>query len=230
MENLRKKQEDVFDGLENLKKDSNVSMVSAAEDFEQDPRICLTMLYFLPRSLQERIKEEIIEPLRKEDPDQYYYSVGQMHATIQNVRVVADPPNFTEKDVESLNRLAPYFSEHEKLSFDVEGLWKLPTSIGIRCYPNLDTQQFILNLRKRLSEIGLSDDKKYFNSDTVIGNITICRFYKPPSAEFFHTFEKLRKKAFGRIDIDKVSLVSCNVVCYKDTLKVLDEFFMNSRE
>lgn len=216
----------IFNKLESLDRNLDVSTVSTVGDFEKDSRMSLTMVYFLPEELKEKIQKNILEPLKRTDPFQYYYPLDALHITIQNVRVVADPPNFTEQDIDSLKKLASYMEieEQGKLAIQLDGLFKMPTGISIKGYPNIHTQEFILKLRRKLLEIGVADDKKYLSPSIVINNTTLCRFYKPPNKEFLKTFEKIKNINLGNIYVDRISLVSTNAVCHKNKIKILAEF------
>jgi len=223
MKNLRVQQDAVFNKLESLEKRSNVSVVPAAQDFEEDSRMILTMVYFLPDEIKRRIANSIIEPLQKRDPRQYYYSKESLHITIQNIRIMADPPKFTERDIRAVAGLSDYIEDHKGLSFELDGLLKMSASLGVKCYPNQNVQNFVSSLRKKLVDIGVPDDKQYVNN-TVIGNVTLCRFYQPPNTEFMRFIKKNRTINFGRVDVDKISLISSNVVCCKEKTKIMKEF------
>lgn len=224
MENLKEKQDVVFNELESLDKQLNVSTVSPVGKFEDDSRMCLTIVYFLPDKLKEIIKKEILVSLKKADSSQYYYFESLTHITIQNVRVIADSPNFTEENIETIRKSFKNIKSNGKLIFDLKGLLKMKDSLSIKAYPDQNTQEFILNLRKILESIGVPDDKQYVNPVVAIGNITICRLYNTPNKDFLKTFENLKFVDLGKLVVDKMSLITTNAVCHKDKTQIIKTF------
>ena len=223
MQTLKQKQDAVFKDLENIDQNSNVSIVSAPGDYQTDSRMCLTFIYFPSEEIKERIQKEIIEQLKQADPSQHYLHKDALHITIQTIRDIADPQTFTEEDIEKAKGLSDFFQK-QKLSFDFNGLLKMPSSVFVKGFPDDKTQEFILELRKKLIEIGTPDDRRYIDPDTVIGNMTLCRFYKQPNQEFLKTFERIKDIELGRVNINKISLVKMNAVCARDSMEVLKEF------
>jgi len=224
MKNLKEKQDIVFNELESLDKKANVSTVSPVSNFEDDSRMCLTFVYFLPDELKEKIKQEILEPLKKADSSQYYYFESLLHVTIQNIRVIADPPDFTKENIEIIKKPFENIKSSGKLMFDLKGLLKMGGSLAIKAYPDQNTQEFILNLRRWLEKIGVSDDKQYINPEVVIGNITICRFYKTPNKDFLKSLENLKAINLGKLVVNKISLITTNAVCHKNKTQVIKTF------
>ena len=223
MSDLRRKQDAVFEKLESLDEKSDVSIVTAPQNFEKDARICLAMVYFLPDELKRKITNLFTDPLQKIDSPQYYYIKESLHITIQNIRVIANPPNFSQQDIEAINSLSHYINSHKGLGFELDGLFKMPGSFGIKCYPNQKTQEFVLDLREKLAEIRVPDDKKYINN-IVIGNITLSRFYRQPNARFMQFVEENKSINLGSVKVDKISLISTNSVCRKEKTKIIKEF------
>ncbi len=222
MLSLRQKQEAAFNALEN--DNAPVSIVSIPGSYEHDSRICLTMVFFLPIALSKRVTKEIVGPLKTADPKQYFYPFDSLHLTIQNVKVVADPPNFSSKEIELVRNLSLYFKKHNPLFFELNGLLKMKNSAFIKAYPDAETQEFILSLRKKLEEIGVPDDKSYSESSIVTGGITFCRFYTASNNAFMKYFNRIKNIDLGKLRVDKVSLISTNAVAYINKTKVLAEF------
>jgi hypothetical protein len=179
-------------------------------DYEKDGRICLTMVHFPAKDTIDRILDQIIRPLRDIDPKQYYYEAGSLHMTINNVRVIASPENFSSLDIEKLKTLR--FS-HSAFSFRLQGILLSPGSVSIKGYPDQATSDFIIDLRNELNRIGVPDDKKYVEQDIAIANISICRFYSPPSEKFIKAVHEISDIDLGTIPIKEFNLVSCNGVC-----------------
>lgn len=222
MNELREQQDAVFSKLESLDSNSNVSVVTVPENFEEDNRICLSLVYFLSDNLKRKIKE-LVKELRTADSRQYYYSFDSLHITIQGIRTIAYPPNFTEKDIKIVMELSE-FMKGINLSFEIKSLFLMSGSLSIKCFPTQETQDFVLSLRKKLEEIGVPDNKRYVNN-IVIGNITICRFYNQPNQEFLRIVDKFKSIHIGDARVDKISLISTNAVAFKEKTTILKEFY-----
>jgi len=208
---LRQKQDHVFESLSDVR--NKVSVVTPVEDFASDNRLCLTLVHFPAKSITSQIMR-IITRLKKADPRQYYYDETSLHATINNIRVISNPAKYSISDIEKVSKL----KLKPKLFFDINGLllMKKPGSILLKLYPDEQTNDFILKLRLQLAEIGVLDDKIYADTNTIISNITFCRFTTEPNNKFYKILEKADIK--GKIEVKKISLISCNAVCQNRTI------------
>lgn len=215
---LRDHQQAVFDQLESLKS-SSLSTVSVPNNFTTDPRLCLTIVYFLEAQLRQALFTNLITPLQAADLAQHYYRPESLHLTIQNVRTIANPPTFSAQDIEVVKGLLSKLHS-PPLEFELKGLVTLPASLAVRCYPTKETTEVILALRKSLAAHGVADNKRYI-SDTIVGNITICRYYSKPNQQFFQIVEQNKNNAFGNITIDTLSLITTNAVCDKEKTSIL---------
>lgn len=103
--NYARKQKEILERLEALSwaGESPASSVPLSSDFENDARLCLTFLSFLPPAIKETVTT-LIEELKALDTNQYYYLPESLHITIQNVRRIADPPTFTAADITAADR------------------------------------------------------------------------------------------------------------------------------
>src|SRR5258708_21852125 len=92
----QQKQIEVIDKIEDQVKNNtlNFSVVTPVEDYENDPRICLTSVHIPSDSLNQTIQYKIIKPLKEVFPDAYFYSSESLHMTIKNIRVINNPPHF----------------------------------------------------------------------------------------------------------------------------------------
>jgi hypothetical protein len=214
---LRERQDKVFHELKNLREDSKVSIVTPAGDFEEDTRTCLTIIHFPPKRVTESVTKEIIEPLRKADPRHYFYPEESLHVTINNVREIAEPPTFTEEDIDKVKGL----QLKGRLKFNFDGLFRMSTGIGIKGYPDSATVNFILELRQRLSDIGVHDDKTYVDPEVIIGNISVCRFYGKPNKRFLSVYSQIETIQLGTVNADLISLVRTNGVCHPKKTRIL---------
>jgi len=226
MHDLIKRQEEIFASLEKFSSYGNVpdfAKRKEIQDYVNDDRICLTLIYFLPEGLRKEIYERIIIPLQKADKNQYYYPPESLHITINNIKIISNPPNFKSDDITKLKYLESYF-KGIKLEFLLNGLFIMSNGIAIKAYPNFTTNDFVLNLRDKLKEINVPDDKSYFSDEVIIGNVTICRFYSQPNDELKQLVTKMKKINLGQLKIQKISLISANLVCHPDKTKIFHQF------
>ena len=84
---------------------SKTSIVEIKKDYENDRQITLTSVVFLPKEITDAVTKNIIEPLKKIEPNHYFYPPASMHLTIKNVRTIQYPPTFSDEDVEKVNEL-----------------------------------------------------------------------------------------------------------------------------
>lgn len=183
---------------------------------------------FIPEKLQRIIQHKIIDPLKKADPEQYFYPSKSLHLTIQNIRTINKPPMFTEDDIEKakdvFSRTVPAFS---CLNYKIKHLFELPTSLGIRAYAEEPLKNLCTSLRQELTKSGVSDDKTYASDDVFFGNISISRFTKKPNKDFFKEIENLKNTKVGELSIKSVHLVTTNSVCHPKKTKILGEYHLN---
>lgn len=224
--NFKQKQEQVFRIIGNSSKQKpTFTIVDMHNDFEKDDKICLTTVAFVPPNMARRIRKEIITPLKKADSRQYFYPQESMHVTIQNIRVINKPPNFTEKDIELVkDAFEEILSKTEEFSLELKGLLMPPTSAAIKVYFDEDVNDLILKLRRRLVEIRVPDDKSYISKDIAIGNITFCRFTTQPNKRFIEEYNKLKNIDVGKMDVNKLCLITTNCVCHPNKTKIIKEF------
>lgn len=218
----QKGQIEVIDAIENQVKSDNLSfsIVSPVADFDNDSRICLTSVHLLRSQLISQINNLLIEPLKKIESNQYYYANESFHTTIKNVKTISDPPNFTEKDIQVVNKI---FSEtilkHYKFSVYFYRLLLFPNNLALMGTTDDELDQIILDLDKKLKKAGVADDKQYFNnSGYFFSNITLARFVSPVSEQFKQKVNDLSiqiPNIFKPYIVDSVTLLSCNAVFKK---------------
>lgn len=227
MTSYQQKQLELLQKLEEeFKKGKTPStIVELVEDYVNDNRICLTSVVFIPGDLAQLITSKIIDPLRKADPDQYYYPASSLHLTIQNIRTINDPVLFTEDDVKNAKKV---FSEviprHRSFNFNLQGLFEMPTSLGIRAFSDEALKFLILDLRSKLNQYGIPDNKTYASRDIFFGNISVCRYTQTPKESFFNLVQQLKEVEVGQLRVKTISLVTTNSVCHPEKTKVLQTF------
>lgn len=199
--------------------------VAITTNYASDSRICLTTHTSIPIDLARIIGTRIINPLRNIDPKMHYFTENTLHITINNIRVINDPPHFGPSEIakvkELLTNLIPNFRPFQ---FVLHGLLRMPTSISVIALITPEYNDFIKTLRQQLIDIGVPDDKKYFSGDTVFANSTICRFTHTPSVAFMNEVEKHLDESFGIMTSDELSLVSTNAGFFPEKTTVFGTY------
>jgi 2'-5' RNA ligase len=210
------KQKAVIDKIQDQVNDQNLKFttVSPTEDYEGDSRKCLTSVHLPRKQLIDQILEILINPLRKLEPNFYYYSEGSLHTTIKNIRVINDPPRFTEKDVvkakEVFSRVIP---RHQSFNVDFYRLLLFPNSLSLIGVTDSELDNIIFDLDEELTRAGIPDDKVYANSKYFFSNITLCRFNGSCSEEFKKKVVELSNSLeFKTYLVDSVVLLSSSAI------------------
>jgi len=208
-----------------LKGIQKATTVKMQKDYANDDQICLTSSVFVPENISQKITEDIVRPLQKIDYAQYYYPADSMHLTIKNVRVIKNPPSFSEEDMLKVDKLfTELIPKFPKFEFSVEDVVLWPTSIAVIAYCDETLQELVTALDKGLKEIGVPDDKKYASDSVYFGNITICRFIQNPSEELLEATKKLRNRKIGKMNIEKINLITCNAVYHPSSRRIIGEY------
>jgi len=208
----QRKQIDVINRIEEYFKKSKVSIVTPAENFATDPRICLTSVHFPKKRLIKEIEEKITSSLKNTFPESYYYKATSLHMTIKNVRVIYDPPTFTEEDVVKAKKaFSEIIPKHKQFKVYFYRLILFPYSLSLLGTTDPERDKIVLNLDKALKRLGVPDDKKYANKRYFFGNITLARFRKTPSEKFKKMVNKISKSlSFKPYNVDSVTLIVTN--------------------
>lgn len=227
MDSYFKKQKALFDEIESKfkKGESPSTIVKPVSDYKNDEQICLTSIAFIPVNLQKEIIGSVIEPLKKADSTQYFYPPESMHLTIQNIRTINKPPLFNDQDIQKAKEaFLKVISKHPKITFSLEGLFDLPTSLGIRAYAEETLVDLCKELREELTEADVPDNKTYASDTVLFGNISICRYITKPNKEFFKTVENLKSINLGSLKVENVNLITTNAVCHPQKTKILETY------
>lgn len=155
---------------ERFKKGELVSpLAEPVLDYVNDNRIGLTSVAFIPNNLVQKITNQLIEPLKKVNPTQYFYIPGSFHSTINNIRTAANPPLFNNADIEKVRevfkRIVP---KHGSFSFELKRLLELPTSLAICAFSDETLADLVLELRTELKKIGVPDNKSYVVENIIV--------------------------------------------------------------
>lgn len=212
----QQKQIEVIDQIEGqIQKNSlNFSTVSPVEDFENDPRICLTSIHLPSKSLLTKIEAQIIKPLKQISPEHYYYPTSSLHMTIKNIRVINFPINFSSKDIQKAKQVFDQvIPNHKKFKVYFYRLLLFPNNLALIGTTDEQLDKIILDLDQRLKETGIPDDKQYINSKYFFSNMTLARFSKPLTKEFTKKVQQISEEInFAPYTVNSVSLITTNAV------------------
>lgn len=204
---------------------SRSTVVEMQKDYFDDDQICLTSITRIDPAIQLAIFEKIIGPLKSLEPQHYYYTPESMHLTIKNIRTIHKPPLFDQTDVEKVDQLfSEIIPKYESFGGKVEDVVLFPTSLSVMVYMDGVFAKLIRTLDQGLGKIGVPDNKKYISDKVFWGNITVCRFTKTPSSPFIEKVKSVRNLKFGQMLIDKISLITSNIVLNPKYLKTIAEY------
>ncbi len=210
------KQQEVIDRIANQvsSKSLNFSTVSPVDDYETDPRTCLTSVHLPHQGLLDHVQLNLIESLRKIEPDFHYYPNDCLHMTIKNIRVINDPPHFNEEDVQIAEKIfGETIPQHRKFNVYFDRLLLFPNSLALIGTTDEELDSLVLDLDKKLTARGTPDDKIYTNSQCFFGNMTLARFSTLPSEAFRQKIVELSESLkFKPYQVDSVTLLTCNAV------------------
>jgi len=208
----QEKQKKVIEKIERSIKSKKISIVSPTENFDNDSRICLTSVHFPKTELVNKIYGKIIDPLKDIFPEVYYYKPSSLHMTIKNVRVISDPPTFSEEDVQKVKKV---FSDiiplHNMFNVYFFRLILFPNSLSLFGTTDPELDNIFSDLDKALTVVNVPDDKIYANDKYFISNVTLARFNTPLSNKARDLVEALSKSiSFEPYKVDSVSLIIAN--------------------
>lgn len=212
---FQQKQLDLMRQMENsLASDPSAStIVPMQTDYWNDPQIALTCISYVPHDIAEHIQTELINPLKAIEPGFFYYPTEGLHITIQNIRVIHNPPSFTAEDIRRAQSILTSAARSAgPFPFTYHGLLSMPTSVSLIALVTPEYDRFVRRLRRSLTDAGVPDDKMYFTDDIIFANTTIVRYTHTPSNMFLKTLQNLQQISIGTWTPKSVSLVSMNAV------------------
>lgn len=188
------------------------SVVSAVDDYENDPRMCLTSIHFPKSNLINLINKEIINPLHKIDPLHYYYKPSSLHITISGIQKISDPKTYTNEDVENVKSLFDrILIKHKAFNAYFYKLVILPTNLSLFGTSDPERDEIFFDINEGLKKIGLPNNNQYLNQKYFFCNMTICRFNGNVSKGFRNKISEINNKLqLPKYLIDSVSLIEAN--------------------
>jgi hypothetical protein len=206
---------------------SRSTIVNPVSDYINDNRMCLTSVVFVPQNLVSKIINDVISPLKKADPAQYFYLPSSFHITIRNIRIISDPSSFNDIDIEKTKEVfKKIVPKYHPFTFELKRIFELPTSLAISAFSNETLGNLALELGQSLERVGVPDNKIYVNSDVVIGNATISRFTNKPNSKFWEKIKELKEIDMGSFEVRKVFLITTNAVCHPSKTKIIEEYLL----
>jgi len=218
----QKKQIETINQIEKQIKNESLqaSTVSPVKNYDTDPRICLTSVHFPKQSFINNSYATITDPLKKLFPEAYFYTPSSLHFTIKNIRIINNPPRFTEADITVANEIFTLtIPLHQQFFIYPYKLLLFKNSLSLMCTSDEELDHIILDLNRRLTEAGIQDDKQYANSSCFFCNMTIARFNTYPPHKCREMIETISSTLnLPSYCIDSVSLVSANAAMKKLTI------------
>lgn len=200
------------------------TIVEPVSDYEKDDRICLTSLSYLSSSLQEKIYTEIVAPLKALDSRQYFYEKDALHITVQNVRVINNPPHFSDMEIEKAKAVfAGVTQKYHPVEVEIERIFELPTSFALSVFTPFNWEDLVLDLRNELERVGVPDDKTYA-AGPVLANVTVCRYTTQPNEEFQNKLKELKEIKIGSFIVNSIKLVTTNAVSLPSKTTIIEEY------
>ncbi len=196
------------------------STVAPVLDYANDPQISLTGVHLPHKHLVDQIEQQLIHPLKKVEPDFYYYPPDSLHMTIKGVRTVSDPPNFDQHDIEKAKHVfSAVTRQHNSFRVYFYRLILFPHSIALVGTTDPELDNIILDLDSMQKKEGIPDDKIYVNSRYFFSNMTLVRFNTEQSAGLIQKVDRLSDSLkFEPYTVDSISLLTCNAVLKRRTL------------
>lgn len=218
----QEKQVEIINKLEDQINSSSltVSTVAPVDDYENDTRICLTSVHIPSSKLIDQIQNSVIKALEQTSPDMFYYPSDSLHITIKNIRVINDPPHFTDEDIQKAKAVfASVIPRHKKFRVYFYRLLLFPNNLALVGTTDPELDSIILDVDNELNKAGIPDDKKYLNLQFFFSNMTIARFNSKPTAEFIQKVSELSDSlVFEPYMVDSVTLATANAVFTKRSI------------
>lgn len=197
------------------------TIVPFQKDYASDARLCLTVVCFVSREVGSRIWDQALQ-LSRCDERHYIYPPRSMHLTLQNIRIIHDPPNFDTSTLErAAGVLASCLRDVPAHKAVLRGLLELPTSLGVPVYFDDTMADTIFGLRGALAAAGLKDDKRYVDDGVVFGNVTFCRYTAPPNEALKRRIAERKSIELGELWIDHAALITTNAVCHPGKTEII---------
>jgi 2'-5' RNA ligase len=193
---------------------SGITMVPIRSDHITDITRCLTSVVLIPDDMAQDISQTLIEPLKKIEPEHYYYPVESLHLTVKNVKASNHPPLFGETDIKKVDQLfQEIIPRYHSFSYSLEEIVAFKTSIALIGYCDEQLRDLVQELDDGLQAIGVPDNKHLISNTVFFGNITLCRYVRQPSKHLLTAIKQHRYAYCDRLKVRQIHLITCNAVC-----------------
>lgn len=218
----QQKQIEIINQIESQLKNNSFSAtaVKPVENFEEDNRIALTSVHFPQLTFVEKIYSQLSEPLKKVFPHAYFYPASSLHLTVKNIRVINDPPHFSENDIEKAKHIySQVIPRHTSFNVFPYRLLLFKNNLALMSTTDEELDNIILDLDEELKKAGIPDDKLYVNNKYFFSNMTLARFSQQPPISFVNKIEELSNNLTiaHSYAVNSVSLITSNAVMMKKT-------------
>ncbi len=228
LDTYKQKQADLFDQMEkDFSKGKLPSTLSApVEDYNNDPRRALTSFGYVPDRIANNIYNNIINPLQSIHPEYYYYPRNTLHTTVLVIKAAAFEPKFDLHDIEKVQQVfAEVTPTYQPITYDLQGIFTLPYSYGIRGYASPNLAELVIELRAKLKEAHVADDRLLASDSVYFGHITFCRKAKrETNPEIEKAIEKLHDIELGTFKLDTINIAESNVSLIEDKTKIHEKY------
>lgn len=218
----QKKQIEVINSIEDQVKNNslNFSTVEPIEDFDNDPRLCLTGIHIPNQQLINEIYKALIDPLLTLSPHHYYYEKDSLHITVKSVRIINDPPHFNEVVIQKAKKVfEEVIPNHKKYQVYFYRLLLFPFNLALIGTTDSELDSIVLELDQKLKDVWVQDDKQYTNSQYFFSNMTLARFNSPPTQKFKEKIEELSSNIhIPPYTINSITLLTANAALKKQRI------------
>ena len=212
----------IVDSIENniLNNTANIELLNAPKNFDSDPRTCLGLFHLPKPTLKNTLYKKIIVPIKKQFPEHYYTKKNSLHMTIKNIRTASDPPTFSQKDIQTAEKVFSQITKtHKTFNVYFYKLLLFPMSLSLVGLTDPEFDKIVLDSDKILNDHNLSDNKKYANSKYFFINVTLARFEN----KFFNSLLDPVKQISNSLNfepytVDSASLVTTNASFHTKTI------------
>lgn len=208
---------------------SEVTMVPIRSDHRTDITRCLTSVVLIPDDMAQDISQTLIEPLKKIEPEHYYYPIESLHITVKNVKTVNHPPLFGETDIKKVDQLfQEIIPRYHAFSYSLEEIGAFKTSIALIGYCDEQLRELVQALDEGLQAIGVPDNKRLISDTVFFGNITLCRYVQQPSKRLLNVVKQRRYAYCGRLKVRQIHLITCNAVCVPESRTLVNSYTLQA--
>jgi 2'-5' RNA ligase len=174
----------------------------------------------------------LVEELREQEPEQYFYSPDEFHVTVMTLITAAEGFDWQKVPVASYDAIfANLFKRFHAFAIHCHGITASPSSVAIQGYVDDNYLNDIRDaVRLELRPAGLAEalDRRY---KIVTAHATIMRFRSQPRnlQGLISKLVSARDRDFGVTEIDKIYFVVNDWYMLHDRVSVLTTYPLTQR-